>query len=67
MENEKNQKGIDGDEPRQLFIKSRGIEVCLHFWDMFNSHVDFKRKFRVVLEHDPEEATDTITFYYPEN
>ena len=65
--NEKNQKGIDGGEPKQMAIKSWGLEAGLHFLDMFNNHVDFRRKFRVVLEHDPEEATDRITFYYPEN
>ena len=50
--------------PPVISIKKWGVEAGLHFFNILQQQIDFKKKFRVVLEHDPEKPTVTLDFHY---
>ena len=47
-----------------ISIQKWGVEAGLHFFNTLQKQIDFKRKFRVVLEHDPGEPTVVLNFHY---
>ena len=46
---------------RILTIKRWGLEAGWVFFDMLHREIDLKKKFRAVLEHDPEKVNATIS------
>ena len=50
---------------QSITIRSWGLEVGLVFFEAVKRHMDFKKKFRVVLEHDPEKSHVKISFVNP--